>query len=97
MEDCSTLFLGYEDINNLYDEFPVFNEIGRKQVEYSFYASEIRSQMLRGLSAEERYLLFCEKHPTLMARVPLKYIASYLGMTDVTLSRIRANFKKRKV
>lgn len=93
MEECHTFFLLYSDINKLYEEFPIFNTIGRKHVECSFWMSELRTQQLRGLTAEERYNEFLKSDSELIDRVPLKYIASYLGMTDVTLSRIR---KKRK-
>jgi CRP/FNR family transcriptional regulator, anaerobic regulatory protein len=94
MEDCDTIFIPYSTINSLYDDFPIFNVIGRRQVEYSFSQSELRVQMLRGLSALERYSFFCRTHSSLLQRVPLKYIASYLGMSDETLSRIRSNYKK---
>lgn len=96
MEDCETVYLDFNTINDLYVEFPVFNVIGRRQVEYSFCQAEIRTQMLRGLTAEQRYSLFCENNPSLLRRVPLKYIASYLGMSDETLSRIRAGYRKRQ-
>lgn len=94
IENCDTIFLHYDNINSLYEEFPLFNIIGRKQVEFSFCQSELRVQMLRGLSAIDRYSFFCRVHPSLLQRVPLKYIASYLGMSDETLSRIRAGYKK---
>lgn len=94
LEDCETIFLSYADINSFYEEFPLFNLIGRKQVEHSFCQSELRVQMLRGLSAVDRYNFFCRVHASLLQRVPLKYIASYLGMSDETLSRIRAGYKK---
>lgn len=97
LEDSYTVYLQYKDIQQLYRKFPLFNEIGRKQVEYSFFKAEQRTQMLRGLSAAERYEKFCEMHPDLLRRVPLKYIASYLGMTDVTLSRLRGNYKRKLV
>ena len=42
-------------------------------------------------TATERYLELIKKHPTLIQRVPLGLIASYLGITQVSLSRIRAN------
>lgn len=93
MEESATIFLNFRDIISLYEEYPVFNIIGRKQVEYSFYEAEARTQMLRGLSAVERYKFFCENYNSLLQRVPLKYIASYLGMSDETLSRIRAKYK----
>lgn len=94
MENCDTIFISYKSINEFYDEFPIFNLIGRKQVEYSFCQSELRVQMLRGLTAIERYNFFCRIHASLLHRVPLKYIASYLGMSDETLSRIRSGHRR---
>ncbi len=44
---------------------------------------------------EERYLSMIENHPEIIHSVSLKMIASYLGITDVTLSRIRSRLAKR--
>lgn len=84
----------YDDIQKLYDEFPEFNIIGRRQVEYSFYLSELRTRMLRKHTAEEKYKFFMDNHPTLLQRVPLKNIATYLGMNEETLSRVRSHYHK---
>ena len=46
------------------------------------------------LSPEERYVQFCQKHPDLLQRVPQKYLASYLGVTTVSLSRIKSRITK---
>ncbi len=46
------------------------------------------------LSAEERYLKLLAEQPKLMQRIPLKYIASHLGVTPQSLSRVRANLNK---
>jgi len=94
LENCTTVYLSFDAIQQLYDRYPQFNEVGRRQVENSFYGAEQRTQMMRGHTAEERYQQFCLIHPELVNRVPYKYIASYLGMTDVTLSRIRGRMKK---
>lgn len=93
IEESATIFLNFRDIIALYEEYPVFNVIGRKQAEISFYEAEARTQMLRGLSAIERYKFFCENYSSLLQRVPLKHIASYLSMSDETLSRIRSKYK----
>lgn len=93
-EDTTLACVHYNDIQKLYDEFPEFNIIGRKQVEYSFYLSELRTRMLRKHTAEEKYKFFLENHPNLMQRVSLKHIASYLGMNEETLSRVRTQYHK---
>ena len=48
------------------------------------------------LSAEKRYLKFVSEHPALLNRVPLKYIANVLGITPVSLSRIRKRVTTKK-
>jgi CRP-like cAMP-binding protein len=94
IEDTVLACVHYNDIQRLYDEFPEFNIIGRKQVEYSFYMSELRTRMLRKHTAEEKYKFFLENHPSLMQRVSLKHIATYLGMNEETLSRVRSQYHK---
>jgi CRP-like cAMP-binding protein len=95
LEDTVILSISYTDIQRLYIEFPEFNTIGRKQVEYSFLLAEQRTQMLRKHTAEEKYQYFLDNHPTLMQRVPLRQIATYLGMDEATLSRVRGKFRKK--
>ena len=48
------------------------------------------NRYLHLVTSKEKYDLMCELHPKIIERVPLKYIASYLGITQYTLSRIRA-------
>lgn len=52
-----------------------------------------REHDLLSLSAKQRYTLFCEAEPELATRVPLVQLASYLGITDVSLSRLRQTKK----
>jgi len=96
LEDTTLSCVHYNDIQQLYDEFPEFNIIGRKQVEYAFYLSELRTRMLRKHTAEEKYKFFLDNHPNLMQRVSLKHIATYLGMNEETLSRTRSQYHKNK-
>lgn len=53
-----------------------------------------REHDLLSLAAKERYQIFCEREPALAERVPLVQLASYLGMTDVSLSRLRNELNK---
>jgi CRP/FNR family transcriptional regulator, anaerobic regulatory protein len=93
-EDTVLACVHYNDVQKLYEEFPEFNIIGRKQVEYSFYMSELRTRMLRKNTAEEKYKFFLENHPNLLQRVSLKHVATYLGMNEETLSRVRSQYHK---
>lgn len=97
LEKCTTVYLDYQCIQSLYNEFPVFERVGRLQVEYSFWQLDMRTVLLQSYSASERYRQFYLQYPNLLRRIPLKWIASYLGMTEVTLSRARSEFHKRPV
>lgn len=92
-EDTVIVSISYSDIQKLYIEFPEFNTVVRKHLEYIFFLSEQRTQMLRKQTAKEKYEFFIENYPTLMQRVALRKIASYLGMNEETLSRVRSKNK----
>ncbi|WLD23859.1 Crp/Fnr family transcriptional regulator [Flavobacterium dauae] len=66
---------------------------GRKLAEKELIKSEERLISLQFKSAKERYLDLIKNHPYLLQRVALGHIASYLGITRVSLSRIRADIK----
>ncbi|GGG16278.1 Crp/Fnr family transcriptional regulator [Pontibacter amylolyticus] len=66
---------------------------GRKLAEYELIKTEERFMVFQFQSATERYKALLEQSPGLIQRVPLNQIASYLGVTQVTLSRIRAQVR----
>ena len=74
----------------LYRNCLEFNFIGRVLTEKYYRLSEQRLYSLRMQRAIERYDFIMERFPQIILRVPSKYIASYLGITEETLSRIRA-------
>ncbi len=84
----------FDKLQHLYKTYPELNFIGRVITENYFVKSEERLYLLRKQTAEERYNYFIERYPSLLLRVPLKYIASYLGLTLETLSRIRNKIRK---
>ncbi|TMI74583.1 MAG: Crp/Fnr family transcriptional regulator [Bacteroidetes bacterium] len=96
IEDTELVCMEYSSIQKLFAELPESNIIGRKETEHAYYLSELRTQMLRKHTAEEKYKYFLDNHPQLMTRVPLKHIASYLGMNEETLSRVRSRYHRRK-
>jgi len=95
LEDAILACMHHDDLQKLYAQFPEFNILGRKVVERFFYFSERRGLMLRRHTAEERYQMFVEQYPTQLQRISQKQIATYLGMTEETLSRIRAKMLKK--
>jgi CRP-like cAMP-binding protein len=62
----------------------------RKILEESLIISQVHADLVRGESAQERYLSLCKLTPQVVLRAPLVYIASLLQMTPETLSRVRA-------
>lgn len=74
----------------LVERIPGINLVYRKVLEMSYLLLEKHNYILQNYPATERYTtLIMEDQPTLLHRVPLKYIASYLGINPETLSRIR--------
>lgn len=97
MEDCELLALSYEDLETLYKEYPEFNITVRKLLQKYYEDAEGRAFVVRLTKAEDRYNYFLDKYPHLAHRVPLKYIASFLGVAQETLSRVRKKaLRKRK-
>jgi len=79
----------YDQLQQIYRDHMEFNFVSRVWTEHYCSMTEQRLYVLRRQSAEQRYLFFLENYPGLANRLPLKYIASYLGMNLETISRIR--------
>ncbi|AIZ63951.1 Crp/Fnr family transcriptional regulator [Hymenobacter sp. DG25B] len=90
LTDCMLWSLSYEQLQQLYRDFPEFNFIGRTLTEKYYVLSEQRALHLRMYSAAERYEKLLADFPDIFQRVPLKMLASHLGLTPETLSRLRA-------
>lgn len=95
IEDCELVAIPFETMKKLYEKFPEMNKVGRMLLEEYYAASEERVFICRIPNAQSRYYHFIESRPELANRIPLKYVASYLGMTLETLSRLRAKRGKR--
>ncbi|MCA8829892.1 Crp/Fnr family transcriptional regulator [Hymenobacter pini] len=81
----------YAVLRELYDEYPVYERFGRLLAEYHLLGTDARLAELLLLSPEQRYLALLNGPKTkILERIPQQYIASYLGITPVSLSRIRA-------
>ena len=80
----------YDMIQKLTKENWEINMFYRKILEFSLIVSQIKADSWRFETARERYNLLLERHPEIIKRAPLSYIASYLLMTPETLSRVRS-------
>ncbi|HSH66856.1 MAG TPA: Crp/Fnr family transcriptional regulator [Bacteroidia bacterium] len=99
LEDSTVFILSYEDLHRFYDEIPMFERAVRKITEHYFIKALDRSKKVNraGYSAQERYMHYVNTHPKLANRVPAIYLASYLGITPETFSRLRSQFLKQTI
>lgn len=95
LTDCHAWVLTYRELNMLFHSMPEFRDFGRHILVTGF--SALKSRMLSMITdtAEQRYEKLLKTRPEIFQHVPLKYIASYLGITDTSLSRIRKETAKR--
>ncbi len=96
IEDCELVAANYKDLQHLYKTSLEMNIVARKLYEFYYRAAEERAYISRLSKASSKYLHFVSTRGDLLNRIPLKYIASYLGMTIETLSRIRGKLVKKK-
>ncbi|BAZ13809.1 hypothetical protein NIES4071_56490 [Calothrix sp. NIES-4071] len=89
LEPTILLAAKFNDFVALFDRHPIFDRLGRKLAEWLLNRKELRSRSLLQQQAKERYLDFLEQYPDLVKRVPQYHIASYLGITEVSLSRLK--------
>jgi CRP-like cAMP-binding protein len=94
IEDTELLCLERNALEELYIKVPKFERFFRHLLQNAFIS--LQERIIAGLSqpADERYCTFINKYPAMEKRLPLKQIASYLGITPESLSRIRSNYSK---
>lgn len=81
--------LDFEVFQELFHKIEGFREWGRAWMASQLFISKQRAIDIRTKSAAERYLTLINQQPQIIQQAPLKHIASYLGVTDTSLSRIR--------
>jgi CRP-like cAMP-binding protein len=89
LEDAEIVAINAGRLFKLYDQYPEIERLFRLIFESAYVATVDRIEALQFHTAEERYNSLIREAPDVLKRIPLKYIASYLGITQVSLSRIR--------
>ena len=89
LEDCQLLLLKTDRLEPLMAEVPAVESYLRILYQNAYVALQRRMEETIGLTAEQRYTRFMERDGHLLLRVPQHLIASFLGITPETLSRIR--------
>ncbi|MBK9330716.1 MAG: Crp/Fnr family transcriptional regulator [Sphingobacteriales bacterium] len=92
IEDSILHAIHYNDLQELYRTYPIMERIGRKMAEYHYNSLASRTYRLKFSSSAERYDYLFKNKIEIIRRAPIGIIASYLGMTFETLSRIRSNY-----
>jgi len=89
IEDTEVLQLSFADLEQLYIEIPALERFFRLLFQRALVQLQQRLDNSMSINAEERYQDLLSRQPLLVSRVPLIHIASYLGITPESLSRIR--------
>jgi CRP-like cAMP-binding protein len=96
IEDSELLLLTKPAMDEMTSQLPTIERYFRLLMQNHIIALQRRIQTTQAFSAEEKYLKLMEAHPDIISRSPQQYIASYLGITPETLSRIRKQVSGKK-
>jgi CRP-like cAMP-binding protein len=89
LEPCEVLILKRADLDRLYKEIPLMNEFVRKILEQTLIQFQLALTSFILDNPEERYTKLLAQNPEILQRVPQHMLATYLGITATSLSRIR--------
>ncbi len=96
LTDTTLWSISYQHLQQVYKHTEIGNHIGRLTAERLFLLKSKREQSLLQDTAQQRYLNLQKNRPALFDNVPLKYLASYIGVTPQALSRIRKRVTEPK-
>lgn len=89
LTDCTAWYIDYPSFQELYHSIKGYSEWGRLFMTEKLYQVKRRTLEMITLSAHDRYRQLLREKPQVLQKSPLKHIATYLGITDTSLSRIR--------
>lgn len=95
LEDTDLLTIGYDKLNLLYKKYPTWQNIGRIITQNEFLNMEQYASVLNNETAKEKYLRLLKEQPNVLQKANIEDIASYLGVTRRTLSRIRQEISQK--
>jgi CRP-like cAMP-binding protein len=95
IEESEILLLKKEDFEMIRKTIPAFNDFVNETLKKNAVVLQERIHANISLSAEKKYSDFISKYPSISNRVPLHMIASYLGLSAETLSRVRSQSTKK--
>lgn len=90
LEKSTLWYITKADFYSLLDKLPIWERFYRKYLEYAYVANTTRLQSFITLDAKERYRLLLEQNPIIVRRLSNKVVASYLSISQETLSRLKS-------
>jgi CRP-like cAMP-binding protein len=96
IEPSRFVSITYQDLEMIYASSPKMQHLGRLVITYTMLLKEKMQLQAATFSPRERFLHFMEKNPTLLQRVPQKYVASYLNIKPETFSRFKHLLPEQK-
>ena len=93
--DCNGWYITYDQLNHLFHSMHEFRDFGRSILVKGFSSLKTRMLSMITETAEQRYDALLKTNPEIFQHAALKHIASYLGITDTSLSRIRKEYAKK--
>ena len=91
IEESQIILIEKKNFENLCENIPQLNDLVNAILQKSFIVSQNRIHANISLTANEKYQIFLEKFPNIVNRIPQHMIASYIGISPETLTRIRKN------
>jgi CRP-like cAMP-binding protein len=85
--------MSVSDMESLYDESLRGDRVGRRLIELLYVEREMKELQMHSHTAEDYYCELLKNNKNLTSKIPQKYLASYLGITPESLSRIKRNLK----
>lgn len=96
LEDCELVLITRQAFNELLERLPKFERYIRILMTDAYMALQKRTTNMLSLTLEDRYTTLLEVYPTLAQRVPQHMIASYMGLSKQTLSRVKSRISNKK-
>lgn len=94
MEDCEVLMMRKEDLPVILKEHPKFEGLLNLMLAEEIKKLMLNEQAIKTISLEQRYLNLEKQYPNAFQKIPLKYLADYLGIEAPSLSRLRKRITK---
>jgi len=91
--DVKVFRMSYNDMQSLYEESKTAERVGRRMIELLYLQREVKEIQMHSKTAEDYYSELVKSNEELTGQIPQKYIASYLGITPESLSRIKRKLK----